>query len=416
MNFESLNLIQPLLRAIGKQGYESPSSIQTQTIPIILKGSDLLASAQTGTGKTAAFTLPLLQRLNEKPSAKANRVLALILAPTRELAAQIYDSIVEYGQYLKLRAAVVYGGVKIHQQILSLNNGTEILVATPGRLLDLYNQGVIRFDNLEILVLDEADRMLDMGFIHDIKRIISLLPRVRQNLLFSATFSTEIRQLAKQLLNKPVEISATPKNTTAPKVRQVVHPVDKSQKTALLCHLIHQKNWNQVLVFARTKHGANKLVQKLASANILALAIHGNKSQNQRLKALSEFKAGKIRILVATDIAARGIDIEKLPLVVNFDLPQVAHDYVHRIGRTGRADNQGQAISLVCADEFNQLRDIEKVINRSLERIEIDNFEPKHCLPTEVREASQKKKSFPKKKNISQHRNLTRKTNKSSLP
>ncbi|CEK11162.1 DEAD/DEAH box helicase [Legionella hackeliae] len=394
MNFENLNLIKPLLQAVNEQGYKNPSPIQCKAIPQILKGVDLLAAAQTGTGKTAAFTLPLLQRLSEMPKAKANHALALILAPTRELALQVYENVTQYSQYLKLRSTVVYGGVKINPQMMALRGGIEVLVATPGRLLDLYKQNAIRFHEIKTLILDEADRMLDMGFIHDIKRIISFLPRSRQNLLFSATFSDEIRNLAKQFLTNPVEVSVAAPNATAVKVDQVVHPVDKSQKTALLCHLIHHQNWQQALVFSRTKHGANKLVKGLTAVNVSALAIHGNKSQTQRVKALNDFKAGKIRILVATDIAARGIDIEQLPLVVNFDLPQVAHDYVHRIGRTGRAGHNGMAVSLVCADEYKQLQDIEKIINQRLKRVEIDNFEPNHRLPAKNIQAAPVKKQI----------------------
>lgn len=404
MNFEHLNLTKPLLRAIREQGYEHPSPIQQKAIPIVLEGVDLLASAQTGTGKTAAFTLPLLQRLTEKPKAKANCALALIVTPTRELAVQVHEQVVQYSQYLNIRSAVIYGGVKINPQMMALRSGVEVLVATPGRLLDLHKQNSIRFEQTQILVLDEADRMLDMGFIHDIKKIISLLPRCRQNLLFSATFSDSIRKFAKQLLNNPVEISVAPQNAPADKVSQIVHPVDKAQKTALLCHLIHKENWQQALVFSRTKHGANKIVKGLSLANVSALAIHGNKSQPQRIKALNDFKAGKIRILVATDIAARGIDIEQLPLVVNFDLPQVAHDYVHRIGRTGRAGCKGLAVSLVCADEIKQLQDIEKVINHRLKRIEIDNFEPNHCLPTQ-----NDKLVIQKKSRIHEHSKLGQK-------
>ncbi|STX28735.1 ATP-dependent RNA helicase RhlE [Legionella beliardensis] len=388
MSFENLNLIKPLLRAIREQGYETPSPIQEKAIPFILKGVDLLASAQTGTGKTAAFTLPILQKLTEKPQAKAKQAQALILTPTRELAIQIHTNVVQYSQHLKLRSAVVYGGVKINAQIAALQEGVEILVATPGRLLDLHQQNAIHFTDIQTLVLDEADRMLDMGFIHDIKRIIALLPRVRQNLLFSATFSDDIRKLAKKLLVNPVEVSVATRNATAVKVNQIIFPVDKARKTALLCHLIHKENWQQALVFSRTKHGANKLVKGLTSANVPALAIHGNKSQPQRIKALNDFKNGKVQILVATDIAARGIDIEQLPLVVNFDLPDVPHDYVHRIGRTGRAGHQGLAVSLVCADEFKQLQAIEKVINHRLKRIEVDDFEPNHRLPTQAPKAS----------------------------
>lgn len=381
MNFEQLGLAEPLLQAIRKQGYESPSPIQQQAIPVILKGHDVLASAQTGTGKTGAFALPLIQRLMQKPKAKGNHTLALILTPTRELAAQVHASIVEYSEFLPLRSAVVYGGVKINPQMMILRGGVEILVATPGRLLDLYQQNAIRFEQIETLILDEADRMLDMGFIHDIKRIISHLPRVRQNLLFSATFSDSIRQLTKNVLKDPVEVAIGARNTAATQVTQIVHPVDKAQKTALLCHLLQDKNWQQTLVFSRTKHGANKLVKGLAAANITALAIHGNKSQPQRLKALHDFKSGKVSVLVATDIAARGIDIEQLPLVINFDLPQVPEDYVHRIGRTGRAGHEGLAISLVSADESMQLHNIEKVLKHRLNRVEIDDFEPQHSVP-----------------------------------
>ncbi|CDZ78186.1 ATP-dependent RNA helicase RhlE [Legionella massiliensis] len=381
MTFAELHLAEPLLTAIQEQGYETPSPIQAQAIPQILAGNDLLASAQTGTGKTAGFTLPILHSLAQKDRARSNHALALVLAPTRELAAQVHESIVQYGKYLRLRSAVVFGGVKINPQMMKLRAGVEILVATPGRLLDLYQQKAINFSQIETLVLDEADRMLDMGFIHDIKRILSLLPRKRQNLLFSATFSDEIRKLAKELLVNPVEIDVAPRNTAAQKVDQILHPVDKARKAALLSHLILEKNWPQALVFSRTKHGANKLVKLLTQDRIPSLAIHGNKSQAQRTKALSDFKAGKVQILVATDIAARGIDIDQLPLVINFDLPQVAEDYVHRIGRTGRAGASGQAISLVCADEFKQLRDIESLIKRRIERIEVDDFEPQHSLP-----------------------------------
>ncbi len=381
MTFADLQLAEPLLNAIQELGYKNPTPIQTQAIPIILKGNDLLASAQTGTGKTAGFTLPMMHRLAEKNRAKSNHALALILTPTRELAAQIHENIVQYGKYLKLRSAVVFGGVKINPQMMALRAGVEILVATPGRLLDLYQQNAINFSQIEILVLDEADRMLDMGFIHDIKRILSFLPRARQNLLFSATFSNEIRILAKDLLKNHVEVDVAPRNTAAVKVQQSVHPVDKTRKAALLSHLIREKNWAQALVFSKTKHGANKLVKILGQENIPSLAIHGNKSQAQRTKALSDFKDGKVQILVATDIAARGIDIDDLPIVINFDLPQVAEDYVHRIGRTGRAGASGQAISLVCADEFYQLCDIEKLLKLRIERIEVDDFEPDHRVP-----------------------------------
>lgn len=381
MNFNELGLTEPLLRAVREQGYETPTPIQQKAIPAVLQGRDLVATAQTGTGKTAGFVLPILDRLMQQPRARSNHALALILTPTRELAAQIQESIHQYGKHLPLRSTVVFGGVKINPQMIALRAGVEILVATPGRLLDLFQQNAVRFDQIQILVLDEADRMLDMGFIHDIKRILAKLPKTRQNLLFSATFSDEIRKLATGLLQNPIEIDVATRNTTAVMVNQLIHPVDKARKAALLSHLIREQNWHQALVFSRTKHGANKLVKLLAVDQIKSLAIHGNKSQAQRTKALSDFKAGKVQILVATDIAARGIDIDQLSMVVNFDLPQVAEDYVHRIGRTGRAGASGQAISLVCADEYNQLQDIEKLIKRKLERVLIDDFEPDHCLP-----------------------------------
>ena len=382
MSFTDLQLAEPLLRAITEQGYLTPSPIQLQAIPAILQGHDLLASAQTGTGKTAGFALPILQRLSQLPKAKGNHALALILTPTRELAAQVHESFMQYGKYLdKMRSTVVFGGVKINPQMLKLRSGVEVLVATPGRLMDLYQQNAIKFEQINTLVLDEADRMLDMGFIHDIKRIIAKLPRDRQNLMFSATFSDEIRQLAKAMLNSPVEIDVAPRNAAAVKVDQTVHPVDKARKADLLSHLIRVNNWDQALVFSRTKHGANKLVKLLAQDKIESMAIHGNKSQAQRTKALSDFKSGKVKILIATDIAARGIDIDHLPRVVNFDLPQVAEDYVHRIGRTGRAGSSGQAISLVCADECKLLHDIERLIKRRIERVAIDDFEPVHDVP-----------------------------------
>lgn len=382
MLFSKLGLIEPLIRNVSAAGYQEPSAIQTQAIPAILAGRDVLASSQTGSGKTASFALPILQRLFEKPRVKSNHVKALILVPTRELAAQVHESFIEYGQDLSLRTAVVFGGVKINPQMMKLRSGVEILVATPGRLLDLHQQGAIRFDAIETLVLDEADRMLDMGFIHDLKRIIKLLPHKRQNLLFSATFSSEIRNLVKDILHRPVEIDIAARNTTVVTIKQMVHPVDKNQKTALLSHLIHKNKWSQALVFSRTKHGANKLVKQLAEAQIHAAAIHGNKSQSQRTKALSDFKSGEVHILVATDIAARGLDIEQLPCVINYDLPQVSEDYVHRIGRTGRAGASGLAISLVSADEIDQLCSIERLINKKLQRVTVEDFEPQHCVPT----------------------------------
>lgn len=396
MSFTSLGLIEPLLRAVTESGYTEPSPIQAQSIPAVLLGNDILASAQTGTGKTASFVLPILQKLHDKPRAQSNHAKVLILTPTRELAAQVHDSILQYGRNLSVRSTVVFGGVKINPQMMKLRSGVEILVATPGRLLDLYQQRAIQFSDIHTLILDEADRMLDMGFIHDIKRIISLLPYKRQNLLFSATFSDEIRTLAKGLLNKPVEIDVAIRNATAIAVKQTVHPVDKARKHALLSHLIHKNKWGQTLVFSKTKHGANKLVKQLAEDHIYAAAIHGNKSQAQRTKVLADFKSGELHILVATDIAARGIDIDQLPCVVNFDLPQVAEDYVHRIGRTGRAGSSGAAISLVCADEVGQLQAIEKLIKRKLERIEIEDFEPKHHVPSSSL-PTQIKRSHPRR-------------------
>lgn len=381
MSFAELGLSKPILAAIEKSGYSTPSPIQKQAIPAILENNDIMAAAQTGTGKTAGFTLPLLEILSRGAKANGNQVRALVLTPTRELAAQVAASVATYGQNLSLRSDVVFGGVKINPQMMRLRKGTDILVATPGRLLDLYNQKALRFDQLEILVLDEADRMLDMGFINDIKKILALLPKSRQNLLFSATFSNEIRHLAKGLMNKPVEVSVSPANAATPTVEHLIHPVDKKEKTALLIHLITDQNWQQALVFSRTKHGANKIVQKLIDSGISAAAIHGNKSQGARTKALADFKNGSIKILVATDIAARGIDIEQLPQVVNFDLPNVAEDYVHRIGRTGRAGSTGKAVSLVSADEIDQLKDIERLIKKLIPRETIVSFDPNHVLP-----------------------------------
>jgi ATP-dependent RNA helicase RhlE len=400
MSFDSLDLNESIQKAVKEQGYSNPSPIQQQAIPLVLEGHDLMAAAQTGTGKTAGFTLPILHRLNNGKAAKANQVRALILTPTRELAAQVYDNIEQYGKYLPLRANVVFGGVKINPQMMRLRKGTDLLVATPGRLIDLHNQNAIRFNQLEVLVLDEADRMLDMGFIHDIKRILKMLPEKRQTLMFSATFSNDIRKLAKQFLQHPKEVSVTPKNSTAKTVSQIIHPVDKSKKTALLKHLIKSNNWDQVLIFVRTKHGANRLAKQLTSANIHAAAIHGNKSQGARTKALAQFKQGELQALVATDIAARGIDIDELPHVVNYDLPQVPEDYVHRIGRTGRAGSSGDAVSLVCADEAKLLRDIERLIGKALTRDEIEGYEPDHNVPTTPSAPVKPMVKKPKKKRI----------------
>ncbi len=382
MPFASLGLSDPILKAIAEQGYDKPSPIQLEAIPIILNGKDIMAAAQTGTGKTAGFTLPLLEKLSQNRKRREPKYIkALILTPTRELAAQINNSVRCYSQYLSINSSVVFGGVKASGQINRLNQGVDILVATPGRLLDLYQQGAVKFQHLETLVLDEADRMLDMGFIHDIRQIIAGLPKKRQTLMFSATFSNEIRTLAKGMLYFPVEISVTPRNATANTVKQWICPVDKKRKSALLLHLITEQQWQQVLVFSRTKHGANRLAKYLDERGVNAAAIHGNKSQGARTRALANFKSGEVRVLVATDIAARGLDIEQLPQVVNVDLPNVAEDYVHRIGRTGRAGAKGQAVSLVSADEFKQLYDIEKLIKQTLERKLIDGFEPDHDVP-----------------------------------
>jgi len=381
MSFSSLGLSAPILDAIADQGYETPSPIQVQAIPAVLQGKDVMGAAQTGTGKTAGFTLPILEKLSKGRPAQANQARALVLTPTRELAAQVADSVSIYGRHLPLRSAAVFGGVKINPQMIKLRKGVDVLVATPGRLLDLYNQNAVRFKHLEVLVLDEADRMLDMGFIHDIRKILNLLPKHRQNLMFSATFSKQIRDLAKGLVNDPIEISVSPRNTAVESVDQWIHPVDKKQKAALLTQLILDNRWQRVLVFSRTKHGANKLTRQLESAGIHAVAIHGNKSQSARTKALAEFKSGKIHILVATDIAARGLDIDQLPQVVNFDLPSVPEDYIHRIGRTGRAGATGQAISLVSADEFIQLSDIERLLRQLLARKLVEGYEPVHELP-----------------------------------
>jgi len=400
MSFASLNLSTPILDAVTEQGYKTPSPIQAQAIPAILAGHDVMAAAQTGTGKTAGFTLPLLEILSKGERVKANQARVLVLTPTRELAAQVEASIRQYGKNLPLSSAVVFGGVKINPQMMRLRKGADILVATPGRLLDLHNQKAIRFNQLEILVLDEADRMLDMGFIHDIRKILAFLPKQRQNLLFSATFSDEIRRLAKGIVHNPIEISVSPRNTTAETVKQWIYPVDKKQKSALLTQLINEHQWRQVLVFTRTKRGANQLSAHLTAEGINAAAIHGNKSQGARTKALANFKSGSIRVLVATDIAARGLDIEQLPQVVNFDLPNVPEDYVHRIGRTGRAGATGQAVSLVSADEFQQLSDIERLIKQLLTREIIEGFEPVHSLPESRLDRRPIKPKKPKKPRV----------------
>jgi ATP-dependent RNA helicase RhlE len=377
MSFSELGLIAPLLKAVTDQGYSDPTDIQRKAIPEVLKQRDLLASAQTGTGKTAGFTLPLLQNLTESNSVvRSNQVRALVLTPTRELAAQVQESVVCYSKHLPIRSAVVFGGVKINPQMMTLRRGVDVLVATPGRLLDLYQQNAVRFDQLEILVLDEADRMLDMGFIHDIKKILRVLPKQRQNLMFSATFSDEVRTLAKTIVNNPVEVSVATENTTAKTVSQMIIPVDKDRKPALLCHLIKEHSWHQVLVFSRTKHGANRLATRLEKSGISAAAIHGNKSQAARTRALANFKSGELQVLVATDIAARGLDIHELPHVINYNLPNVAADYVHRIGRTGRAKASGEAVSFIEKEEEPLLADIQNLIGEVLEFKIIKGFEP----------------------------------------
>ncbi|GMQ45944.1 DEAD/DEAH box helicase [Vibrio sp. 10N] len=400
MSFDSLGLSQPILRAIKELGYEKASPIQEQAIPAVIEGKDVMAAAQTGTGKTAGFALPLIQNLDSGTRVKSNHIRALILTPTRELAAQVHESVFKYSVHLPITSQCVYGGVKINPQMMKLRKGCDIMVATPGRLLDLYQQNAIKFSQLEVLVLDEADRMLDMGFYRDIKKILDLLPEKRQNLLFSATFSNEIRDLAKGLVNDPVEVSVTPPNSTTALVEQSIYLADKKQKPAMLAKLIHDGNWKQVLVFSRTKHGANRLARYLEGQDITALAIHGNKSQSARTTALANFKSGEVRVLVATDIAARGLDIPQLPQVVNFDLPNVSEDYVHRIGRTGRAGETGNAYSLVCADEAKELFSIERLIGKLLPRHELEGFKPVHELPEsklDTRPIKAKKPKKPKK-------------------
>ncbi|MEC7897658.1 MAG: DEAD/DEAH box helicase [Cyanobacteriota bacterium] len=367
---------EPLLKALREKGYSHPSPIQEQAIPAVIKGRDVMAAAQTGTGKTAGFTLPLLERLRHGRRASRRQVRVLVLTPTRELAAQVLENVRAYGRHLPLRSDVVFGGVKINPQIARLQDGVDVLVATPGRLLDLHQQGMVIFDRLESLVLDEADRMLDMGFIHDIRKLIRFLPEHRQTLLFSATFSAPIRKLATGLLHQPVQIQVAPENQTARSVDQVVHPCDMKRKPDLLSHLIRSGDWQQVLVFSRTKHGANRVADRLNKEGLAAAAIHGNKSQGARTRALQGFKQGDVRVLVATDIAARGIDIQQLPHVVNLDLPNVAEDYVHRIGRTGRAGETGHAISLVAAEEALLLKAIERLTGEVLRKEPVKGFEP----------------------------------------
>ncbi len=386
MSFDTLGLSAELLRAVREQGYTQATPIQQKAIPLILQGKDVMAGAQTGTGKTAGFTLPLLQRLMETRTQQRGRpIRALVLTPTRELAIQVAESVEVYGRHLPLHSTVVFGGVKINPQIDRLRRGVDVLVATPGRLLDHAGQRTLDLSRVEILVLDEADRMLDMGFIHDIRRVLALLPNnaARQNLLFSATFSSEIKALADRLLNRPELIEVARRNTAAERVEQTVHPVDKHRKRELLSQMIGRGNWRQVLVFTRTKHGANRLAEQLQQDGLSAAAIHGNKSQGARTRALGGFKSGDVRVLVATDIAARGLDIDQLPHVVNYELPNVPEDYVHRIGRTGRAGNAGEAISLVCVDELKLLRDIERVLGRAIPKQVVDGYQPDASIAPE---------------------------------
>jgi ATP-dependent RNA helicase RhlE len=390
MSFTNLGLSQALLKAISKKGYTTPSPIQQKAIPHILQGKDILASAQTGTGKTAGFTLPLLHLLSENSKEKFSPIRALILTPTRELAAQVYANVKEYSEFLDIRSAVIFGGVNQKPQIATMRQGIDVLVATPGRLLDLINQNFISLKRVEILVLDEADRMLDMGFLRDIERIIKMMPEKCQNLMFSATFSTDIKKLAHGILNNPVQVEATPENTTVDAISQKVYRVAKGLKSDLIIKLISEGNWKQVLVFGRTKHGANKLAEKLAKAGITTAAIHGNKSQGARTKALEGFKKGTVRVLVATDIAARGLDIPLLPHVINFEIPNIPEDYVHRIGRTGRAGAVGEAISLVSPDETTFLRDIEKLVGMKIPSELIAGFEPDPNASTEPEKREQR--------------------------
>ena len=383
MSFNSLGLSKALLKAVDKQGYTSPSPIQQKAIPLILERKDVLASAQTGTGKTAGFTLPMLQILSQGQSLRKRPIRALVLTPTRELAAQVQANVKSYSEFLDIRSTVIFGGVNQRPQVATIRNGVDVLVATPGRLLDLQNQGLLSLSNIEILVLDEADRMLDMGFLRDIKKIIASLPRKRQTLLFSATFSKEIKKLANDFLHHPVLVEATPENTTVDAIEQKVYRVAKDKKTGLIIKLISEGDWKQVLVFARTKHGANRLCKKMIDAGISASAIHGNKSQGARTKALAGFKNNSIRVLVATDIAARGLDIPLLPHVINFELPNISEDYVHRIGRTGRAGASGEALSLVSADETTYLRDIQKLVGMKIPVEIVEGFEPDPNASTE---------------------------------
>ena len=394
MSFKTLNLNHHIMRAVEKEGYDTPTPIQAQAIPAILEGHDLLAAAQTGTGKTAAFTLPILHNLHLHEKGPKRTIRALILTPTRELAAQVHQSVRNYGRGLGLKSVEIYGGVAIAPQTRALRSGVDIVVATPGRLLDHLNQGHLDLGHVQALVLDEADRMLDMGFIHDIKKIIAKLPHTRQTLLFSATFSPAIKKLATTILRNPRTIAIAADNRTADRVKQTVHPVDKSKKADLLSYLIGSKNWDQVLVFTRTKHGADKLSKRLSADGLPSTAIHGNKTQAARMKALEAFKEGRVRVLVATDVAARGIDIDKLAQVVNFDLPEVAEDYVHRIGRTGRAGRSGEACSLVCVDERHLQARIEKMTGNRIEKVMVEGYHPDPSIKPEPIKQTRNRRSF----------------------
>jgi len=397
LKFSELGLSKAVLAAVEDQGYSTPSPIQQQAIGPVLSGRDIMAAAQTGTGKTGAFALPIVEMLsksNQRP--KSNHIKALILTPTRELAAQVWQSVAACHKHTQLHSTVAFGGVSINPQMKHLRRGCDILVATPGRLLDLFSQNALKFDQVEILVLDEADRMLDMGFIHDIKRIIKLLPKKRQNLLFSATFSDDIRKLSRQFITDPIEISVSPKNTAATSVEQAIVHVEKGNKTRLLAQLITDNKWDQVLVFSRTKHGANRIAKQLSAKGLVAMAIHGNKSQGARTKALSEFKEGKLRVLVATDIAARGIDIDQLPNVVNYDLPHVPEDYVHRIGRTGRAGSTGNAVSFVTHEDTKQLRAIQNLIGQQINVLEVPGLSLKAFANSPVKAPKPKRPKKPR--------------------
>ncbi|MCF2859757.1 DEAD/DEAH box helicase [Pseudoalteromonas sp. SMS1] len=400
MNFSQLGLSQVLLNTLETKGYSTPTPIQQQAIPAVLNGQDVMAAAQTGTGKTAAFTLPLIEKLLSSQQPHANQARVLVLAPTRELAIQIAESVETYSAGTRIRSTVVYGGVKINPQMMRLRKGVDILIATPGRLLDLYQQNAVKFTELSALVLDEADRMLDMGFIHDLKKIIRLLPKKRQNLLFSATFSEPIRELAQGLFSSPIEISVAAENTAAKTVIQSAYALDKAQKSKLLCHFLTEKKWRQVLVFCRTKHGANRLVALLEKNHISAAAIHGNKSQGARVKALNGFKSGEVNVLVATDIVARGLDISELPYVVNYDLPNTYEDYVHRIGRTGRAGSEGIAVSFVTAADADDLYGIERFIGALIPRAEEPGFIPQNPVPEKPLDTRPIKPKKPKKKKV----------------